>query len=202
MVARVTVKIKGSRIKISFFFFVTLSIALVLDTTDTAVLTLFAAAIHESGHLICMLACGEKPSEILFAPFGMSISRFSGCSYRREICISLAGPAANLITAAILFTVSCICDTTALAGAIAVNVMLAVFNLLPIEPLDCARAVKCRLMCSMNPAKAEKTIFIIGIVCLVPLACFGFYILIRSRYNITLLLASIYLSFTLLKRRA
>lgn len=201
MADRVTVNVRGSKVKISFFFFVTISFALVLDTTDTAVLTLFAAIIHESGHLVCMLVCGERPSKILLAPFGMSISRFSGCSYRKEICISLAGPLANLLVAALLFAVSCICDVSGLAKAVAVNIALAVFNLLPIEPLDCGRAIKCRLMCSMNPAKADRVVFAVGVVCLVPLACFGFYVLIKSRYNITLLLASIYLSFTLLKRR-
>ncbi|MBR4050266.1 MAG: M50 family metallopeptidase [Clostridia bacterium] len=196
-----TFKVKGSRVSISFFFFFTVCIALVLDTTNTAVLTLFAAVIHESGHLFCMLACGEKPSKVFLAPFGMCITRFSGCNHRREMCIALAGPVANLFAAAVMAAVMCICDLHGLFKPVAVNVSLAVFNLLPIEPLDCGRAIKCRLMCRMNSAKAEKTVFIIGIICLIPLSAFGFYVLIRSRYNITLLLASIYLSFTLLKRR-
>lgn len=196
-----TFKVRGSRVSISFFFFVTLCVALVLDKTNTAVLTVFAAVIHESGHLLCMLACGEKPSRILLAPFGMCITRFSNCSHRREMFIALAGPAANLFTAAVLLAVMCICDLHGLFKPIAVNITLAVFNLLPIEPLDCGRAVKCKLMSCMNPVKAEKTVFIAGVVCLVPLAALGFFVLIRSRYNITLLLASIYLSFTLLKRR-
>ena len=81
------------------------------------------------------------------------------------------------------------------------NLSLALFNLLPIEPLDCGRAVRCWLMCRMNTLRAEKTVFIIGAVCLVPVAAMGFLVLIKSRYNITLLLASIYLSYMLLKRR-
>ena len=84
-----TFKVKGSRVSISFFFFFTVCIALVLDTTNTAVLTIFAAVIHESGHLICMLAFGEKPSKVFLAPFGMCITRFSGCNHRREMCIFL-----------------------------------------------------------------------------------------------------------------
>ena len=196
-----TFKVRGSKISISFFFFVTVCVALVLDVTNTAVLTLCAAFVHECGHLFCMLFLGEKPSRVFLAPFGFSITRFCGGGHRREIFICLAGPLANLIVAAILLVFWLVCDIPQLFKPIAVNVSLALFNLLPIEPLDCGRAVKCWLMCRMNSAKAEKTVFIIGIICLIPLSAFGFYILIRSRYNITLLLASVYLSFTLLKRR-
>lgn len=194
-----TFNVRGSHVSVSFFFFVTVCVALVLDKTNTAVLTLGAAAVHELGHLICMLCLGERVSNICVAPFGFRITR-SGSSCRREMCIAIAGPAANLIVAAILLCAMWICGAKGLLKAAVVNISLAVFNLLPIEPLDCGRAVHCWLMCKMNTAKAEKTVFIIGVVFLVPLAALGFLVLIKSKYNITLLLASVYLTFTLLKR--
>ncbi len=194
-------KIKGSCVNISFFFFVTVCVALVLDTTDTAVLALCAAGVHEGGHLLCMLLYGERPSSIFVAPFGFSITRCGVSSYRREMIIAFAGPLANIIAAFVMFIIVLICHQTRLIKPIAVNLSLAVFNLLPIEPLDCGRAVRYWLMCRMNTVRAEKTVFIIGAVCLVPVAATGFLVLIKSRYNITLLLASIYLSYMLLKRR-
>ncbi len=196
-----TFKAGGSRINVSFFFFVTICIALVLDTTNTAVLALCAAAVHEGGHLVCMLAFGERPSRIFVAPFGFSITRFSNSGYRREMLIALAGPFANIFVAFAMMLVMLFGHVHGLLKPIAVNIALAVFNLLPIEPLDCGRAVRCFLMCKMNSARAEKTVFGIGIVFLIPLSALGFYVLIKSKYNITLLLASIYLSFMLLKRR-
>lgn len=196
-----TFNVRKTRVKVSFFFFVTACVALVVDATNTAAVAIFAAIIHESGHLVCMLFCGERPSEIFLAPFGMSITRFSCGSCRREIAIALAGPAANILAAAVLIGVMFVCKTSGLLKPAAVNIALAAFNLLPIEPLDCARAVHCLLLSRFNTAKAEKVAFITGVVFLVPLSAMGFFVLIRSRYNITLLLASIYLSWMLLKRK-
>ncbi len=196
-----TLNVREIRIKISFFFFVMACAALVLDATDTAALAICAALIHESGHLLCMLLYGERPSEIFLAPFGMSITRLPCGSWRREVVIALAGPAANLFAAAVLLCVMLFCRTSGLLKFAAVNISLAVFNLLPIEPLDCGRAVNCMLMSRLNTAKAERMAFLLGIIFLVPLAAMGFYVLIRSRYNITLLLASVYLSWMLLKRK-
>ncbi len=188
------------RVNVSFFFFVTVCVSLVLDKTNTAALALCAAAIHEGGHLLCMLAFGERARKIHIAPFGFGITRTGMGSYRREMCIALAGPAANLLAAAVLICVMLCCNKRGLFKAAVVNISLAVFNLLPIEPLDLGRAVRCRLMCSMNSARADRLIFALGIVFLIPLVTFGFLVLIKSRYNITLLLASIYLAFSLLKR--
>ncbi len=194
-----TFNVRGSRVSVSFFFFATVCIALVLDKTNTAALALCAAAVHEAGHLLCMLCLGERVSNIFIAPFGFCITRLSS-SYRREICIAAAGPAANIAVAAVLICIMCFCGAKGLLKSAVVNISLAVFNLLPIEPLDCGRAVRCWLMCRMNTVRAEKTAFVIGAVFLVPLSALGFLVLIKSKYNITLLLASLYLSFTLLKR--
>lgn len=189
------------RIKVSFFFFVTACVALVLDATDTAALAICAAVIHESGHLVCMLLYGERPSEIFLAPFGMSITRFSCGSCGREAVIALAGPAANLFAAAVLGAVMLVCKNASLLKAVAVNIALAAFNLLPIEPLDCGRAVRYLLISKFNTLRAERAAFVIGVVFLVPLSAMGFFVLIRSRYNVTLLIASVYLSWMLLKRK-
>ena len=196
-----TFKLKGSCVNISFFFFVTVCVALVLDTTDTAVLTLCAAGLHEGGHLLCMFFYGERPQRFSVAPFGFSITKLSVGNYRREMVIAFAGPFANILAAVIMAVIMLVCHLPQLIKPIAVNLSLAVFNLLPIEPLDCGRAVRCWLMCRMNTVRAEKTAFIIGAFFLVPVAATGFFVLIKSRYNVTLLLASIYLSWLLLKRR-
>lgn len=195
-----TFDFKRCRVSVSFFFFVTVCVALVLDVTNTAVLALCAAAVHECGHLFCMLCFGERPSRMFVAPFGLCITRFASGGYRREIFIAFAGPLANIFVAAVLTAIMLACHLPQLFKPVIVNVALAVFNLIPIEPLDCGRAVRCWLMCRMNTVRAERAAFAVGVIFLVPLCAAGFYVLIKSRYNITLLLASVYLSFMLLKR--
>ncbi|HBL41704.1 MAG TPA: peptidase M50, partial [Ruminococcaceae bacterium] len=77
----------------------------------------------------------------------------------------------------------------------------ATFNLIPIEPLDCGRAVFFRLCCRTDSIRAQRIVFGIGVCFLIPLTVCGFLVLINSKYNITLLLASAYLSYILLKRK-
>ncbi|HBL41129.1 MAG TPA: hypothetical protein DDY98_06005, partial [Ruminococcaceae bacterium] len=55
-------QVRNCCVQISFFFFFTVCLALILDKTNTAVLALCAAGVHELGHLVCMLAFGERPS--------------------------------------------------------------------------------------------------------------------------------------------
>ena len=193
--------VKECWVQISFFFFLTVCLALVLDKTNTAVLALCAAGIHELGHLLCMLYFGEKPSCVRVAPFGFCITRAPKGGYRQEILIALAGPAANLLAALLLFITAKVCKTSCLNRAILVNLSLAAFNLIPIEPLDCGRAVFCRLCCRTDSARAERIVFLVGVFFLIPLTVVGVLVLIKSRYNVTLLLAGAYLAYTLLKKR-
>ena len=193
--------VKECCVQVSFFFFLTVCLALILDKTNTAVLALCAAGIHELGHLLCMLAFGERPACVRIAPFGFCITRTPRGSYRQEILIALAGPAANLLAALALFLTAKVCKTSSLNRAILVNLSLALFNLIPIEPLDCGRAVLCRLCCRTDSARAERIVFLVGLFFLVPLTVCGVLVLIKSKYNVTLLLAGAYLTYTLLKKR-
>ena len=188
-------------VQVSFFFFLTVCLALVLDKTDTAALALCAAGIHEAGHLLCMLYFGERPACVRVAPFGFCITRAPRGGYRQEMLIALAGPAANLLAALALFIAAKACKTSCLNRAILVNLSLALFNLIPIEPLDCGRAVLYRLCCRTDSARAERIVFLIGVLFLIPLTVCGVLVLIKSRYNVTLLLAGAYLAYTLLKKR-
>lgn len=189
-----------SRVNVSFFFFVAICLALVLDATNTAALALCASVCHEAGHLLAMLFFGQRPRSVSLEPFGCGISRYGYGSYRQEMIIALAGPFTNLALAAVMLVIMLCFKKTCLLKAIVVNISLAAFNLLPIEPLDCGRAVRCFLSCRLNSFRAERTVFIVGVIFLVPLCLAGFLVLIKSGYNITLLLASLYLAYNLLKR--
>ena len=195
------IRVRDCCVQISFFFFLTVCLALILDKTNTAVLALCAAGVHEMGHLLCMLFFGERPACVRVAPFGFCITRAPCGSYRQEILIALAGPAANLLAALLLFVTAKVCKTSCLNRAILVNLSLALFNLIPIEPLDCGRAVLYRLCARTDSARAERIVFFIGVFFLIPLTACGVLVLIKSRYNVTLLLAGAYLAVTLLKKR-
>ncbi|WP_305116482.1 hypothetical protein [Acutalibacter muris] len=81
-------------------------------------------------------------------------------------------------------------DGSAFWGA---SFALALTHSLPIEPLDGGLALRYFLRGKYTYEKAEQISRMISTILLVPLAILGFSILLRTRYNYSLLALSIYL---------
>ena len=114
---------------------------------------MFFAFLHELGHLCTGLALGFKPKIMKMTPFGFQIA-FKTCieDYNKkikqgnELCIKriiiyLSGPVMNLF-----LILSCLLGNIELMIPkdiiIYSNILLAIFNLLPIYPLDGGRILK------------------------------------------------------------
>ena len=108
---------------------------------------LLAAILHELGHCA---ACSLAGAPVTSARFGGSgaVLRTAPMSYRAECLCALAGPAVNLLLCTLLLR---IWPAVAL-----VSFLLAVFNLLPLPPLDGGRALRCLLLMTLPEAQAEK----------------------------------------------
>ena len=113
---------------------------------------LLAAAAHELGHWIVLRALGAEVTSFRLSALGAVLETDSGrLSYGGELAATLAGPAANLLAALAL---------TAPGGdrrmaAIGANLVLCVFNLLPIRPLDGGRALYLLASWLGGPAAGE-----------------------------------------------
>ena len=81
------------------------------------------------------------------------------------------------------------------------NGVLAGFHLLPIAPLDGGQALFSLLSMRVSTACAGKTIWIVSFLVLLPLSVLGFWILLRSKYNFSLLFACVYLMLLLVCKR-
>ncbi len=107
----------------------------------------FAAVLHEVGHLLALLSMGVPIYSLKISCFGAVISA-APLSDGRQIVCSLAGPAVNLT----LF-----CFTARFAPHFAaVNALLAAYNLLPIAPLDGGVALRSALSLFCLPARQRK----------------------------------------------
>lgn len=116
-------------------------------------LLMILALIHECGHLVCGMCLGLKPSNIKITPVGFQIlfkNYVQDYNIKiqkgNEICIkkiviAFAGPLVNIFIAIIaFFTPQNI--VIAKENLIYANLILAIFNLLPIYPLDGGRILK------------------------------------------------------------
>lgn len=118
-----------------------------------AMIMLFAF-LHEMGHLICGILMGLKPKSLKIMPMGLSIEfQVTPEEYNQKIAkasklqikkllIALAGPCTNIIITVIAFVFRNNINESIYPEVIYSNILIAVFNLLPIYPLDGARILK------------------------------------------------------------
>jgi Peptidase family M50. len=183
--------VNGCRITVSFYFAALLAAVLLCDRSGMAFAGILAAALHETGHLTVMRIFRVKPSLIRFTLFGIDLvkSDCAGHSYWHDALISLAGPGINIAAVLLLRLFSIEAGNPFLAA----NIAFALFNLLPIEPLDGGQALYCILCTRFHAEQAEKAVSVLSFLALMPLAAAGFLVLFRSPWNFTLLLTCGYL---------
>ncbi len=177
----------GVHFRLSLLFPALITTLLLWQPDGLAVSCLVASAIHEGGHLLAMLMLGYPPRDCTLGAFGIRIrlgDRLPG--YAHNLVISIAGPAANLVSACVLFLLNC-------PGAAGVHLVLAGFNLLPASALDGGELLRCGLCLLGMEALASPVLRFISALVLLPLATGSFWLFLRGWGNGTLAIVSVYL---------
>lgn len=184
--------LNGCRITVSFYFAALVAAILIYDPGGLAFAGILAATLHESGHLAVMRIFRVKPSLIRFTPFGIDLEKSDcvGHSYWHDALISLAGPGVNIAAALLMRLLSVEAENPFLMA----NLVFALFNLLPVEPLDGGQALYSVLCTKFSAEQAAKAVSILSFLTLMPLAAAGFLILFHSPWNFALLLTCGYLT--------
>ena len=178
----------GVRWRVSPLFFALVTVLLLRQPDGTVLLCLTASVMHEAGHLLMMLALGCPPSRCTVGVFGARIETDPARTpdYRRNVWISLAGPAVNAAAAGVLFAVGA--DRAALTHAV-----LGISNLLPAAALDGGQILHCLLCLHGRPDRVQPLLRAVSAAVLMPMAAGAFYLFL-SGGNGTLLIVSGYLT--------
>jgi Zn-dependent protease len=130
--------------------------------------------LHEFGHALTARAFGIETEDITIYPIGgLARLRRMPRSPKAELLITLAGPAVNVVIAAVLALVLMVVLAVG-AGSAAmwiastvgqlmwINVGLAVFNMLPIFPMDGGRVLRAGLSAWLGRVRATEIAATLG----------------------------------------
>ncbi len=152
-----------------------------------------AVLIHELGHVVAAKLLHVPLVKGKSSLFGLSLQfDFSAVSYYREAAVSMAGAAANVAAFATVLIIVKEHGTYSVFFLFS-NLSLALFNLLPISPLDGSGILKALISSVTAPERAEKICAWTSAVLSLAFFVFCVYVQLRIGANLSLMFMSIFL---------
>ena len=195
-------------LKIDLKIFLFLFLFLLTSQIEMYIILMIFAIIHELGHLVAGLILKFKPEEVKLTPVGLQIRfKIDSREYNEKIkearslnikkaIIALAGPLTNLIIAVVTIIIGYfnanIQNTYIYQIIIYANFLIAMFNLIPIYPMDGGRVLNELLKIFIGNKKAYKITYIVSKTILILLTAVA-SILVLYIHNIAIVIILAYL---------
>lgn len=138
--------------------------------------------------------------KIIFNPFKITIQlkKNTFLSYREEALIASFGSLGNLLLILFGFGLKILgVEHDLVYFLILCNMTIMVINMLPIGPLDGGRLFSSLLLMRFKFETVDKICEIVSTIFLIPFMLGGIYVLVITKYNLSLILSAIYLIFIL-----
>lgn len=133
------------RLRVSVIALPSLFVMLWLEGFLPFFILVFSAVLHETAHIAVMRILGYRARRIDILPMGALIVCPEAIPFRDEAAIALAGPIASLTASAVGLLAFIVNKNAYIIFFAIVNLMLALFNLLPVASLDGGKALFCLL---------------------------------------------------------
>lgn len=186
----------GVNIKVTFPAVAVLCLAVFSTKSGNVVILicLLCSLIHEAGHLIFICKYSGKPECIKINSGEISINcDLSQLSVKQDLIITSAGVCFNFITA-FVFTILRFAVPISVFEDIAIcSVCIGVFNLLPVKTFDGGQLLYNLLSLKLSSDATDRIMNILTVITVVPVATLGFYVLLISEFNLSMLAVAMYI---------
>lgn len=192
------------QIKVNLKIFIFIILFIITNQIKIYGILMWFALLHEIGHLVIGMILGFKPKALSIKPVGLSISfkikpkdieckiKKATCLELKKIFIGIAGPVTNLVLATLYFYFNISLFGIPQDIAVYSNILIGLFNLLPIYPLDGGRIIKCILHIFIGYEKSEKYIKTISWVTVIIITIISSFCILYIK-NIAIFIIIIYL---------
>lgn len=161
--------------------FITILWAIVLVSSQTPYLipTLAAVALHELGHILFAFLLKIKIKCFHLSLLGARLEIVGEISYKKELLLALGGPLFGVFGFAFSISPALNYGLESLLYFSVISLILALFNLLPLESLDGGRMLKCTLCLCFKLETANKIMSLACFLTLFTLWLFSVYVILK-----------------------
>ena len=166
---------------------------LACDRTGLILPTFFAIIVHEMGHLFAMWALDCEPKQIRLIPASIQVVCSFSKQYKNDIIIAVCGPAVNYILFGTLYFNYLAFKNEIVLYYALLNLIIGVFNSLPILGLDGGTVLYSVLAKNGDSAKARLTVKLITVITAVIIIVAAIIFTVKGRFNLSFYIIGIYL---------
>lgn len=197
-------KVFDIEFKVSFLLVSVFALIAIFDREYRLLICFVSALLHELGHVFAMCKNNCKPKSVVCNLFDIKIidNKRALTSFKANLKIVLSGVAVNFSIALLSYAVCYFSQIEIFFTISAVNLLMGIFNFLPVSNLDGGQALFLMLTKNHSFETADKIIDFLTFLLILPTAVFGFIVLFNSKYNFSLLLVSVYLLMALVLKKS